>query len=101
MVSGDVFGAEGSGSRFDALAPHTQAAAAGLECGHFFEFRRFGLQALEQGEGIHSPSVLRTAFDAAIIALADPVEPPRIGNWQRAEHHGIDQCEYRGGPADS
>ena len=99
--AGDVLRTERTGQGFDTLAPYTQAPAPGLEGGNFFELRSFGLQALVQGEGNHAPSVLGTAFDAALVAFADAVEPAGIRNGQGTEHYGVDQGKDGGSAADS
>ena len=101
IISGDVLRAQRSRERFDAFTPRTHTPAAGLESRHFFEFRRLLLQTLEQRIGKHPPLVLRPAFDAAIVAGTDSVEPAGISNRQGTQHHGVDQGEYGGSPADS
>ena len=101
IVSGDVFGAQRAGGRFDAFATDRGAPVAGLEGGKLFEFRGLGLQALEQVVGEHAPSVLRTAFDAAVVAFADAVEAGGVGDREGAEHYGVDEGEDGGGAADA
>ena len=101
IVARDVLGPQRFGRDGGALPPHAQTVAAGLKGSHFFEFRRRCFQTLVQRKGIHSPALLRAAFHAAIVAVADPIEERRIGNRQRAQHHRVDQSEDRGSAADS
>src|SRR5258707_1247476 len=77
------------------------AFQAGLQCRHFFKLGRLCFQTFVQRIGIHAPHVLGTAFHAAIIALANAVEPRRISNRQRAQHHCMDQRKYCRGSANS
>ena len=101
VAAGDVLGPKRAGRGFDALAADAQPAAPRLERGNLLELGRFRLEPFVQGEGEHPPSLLRSPFHAAVVAFAHAVEPVRIGDGQRAEHHGVDQREDRGGAADS
>src|SRR2546430_3620308 len=89
------------GHGFNTLTPHAHAPASSLKGGNFFEFRSFGLKALVQREGNHAPTVLRTAFDTALVAFADAVQPAGVRNGQRTEHHGVDKRENGSGAADA
>ena len=59
------------------------------------------LSRSKSGYEIHAPAILRPAFHAAVVAFADPVQPGRIGDRQRPEHHGMDERENRRGAADA
>src|SRR5690242_3269707 len=80
VIAAHVLRSKRSGGRLDALTAHTQASAPGLESGHLLKLRSLRLQAFIQRIREHAPLVLGTAFDAAIIAVADTVEPARIRN---------------------
>ena len=60
-----------------------------------------GLQPLEERIREHAPAILGAALDAAVVAVADAVEPGRIADRQRLQHHGVDQREDGGGAADA
>src|SRR5439155_5223977 len=77
------------------------AEAAGLKRGQLFEFGRVGLEPLEEREGEHAPATLRSALDAAVVAVADAVEAFRIRDRQRAQHDGVDQRENGGRAANA
>ena len=100
VISGDVLGVQGFGGLF-AFAPHAQEPVAGLESSHVLKFRCLRFQPFIQWERIESPTVLRAAFHTAFVALAHAVEPPGIRNRQGAQHHRMNQREYRRGSADS
>lgn len=74
---------------------------AGLEGGQLFEFWRLGFEAFEERVREHAPAVLRSALDAAVVAVADAVETFRVGDRERAQHDRVDQCEDCGRAADS
>src|SRR6266436_3968173 len=80
---------------------HAHPPAARLEGRNLLEFRCFCLEALIQREGNHAPAVLGTAFDATIVAFADAVEPARVRDGERAEHHGVNECKNCRGTADA
>ena len=61
----------------------------------------FGLDALEQREREHAPAILRAALHAAVVAVADPVEPRRVAHRQRLQHHRMDEREDGRGAADA
>src|SRR5262249_27860890 len=66
-----------------------------------FEFRRFGLQPLEQRKRKHAPALLRSALDAAVVAVADAIERGRIADRQRPQHDRVNQREDGRGAADA
>ena len=101
IAAAHVFGPERPGGRIDPLAAHAQPRASGLERRRLLELRRCRLQPLVQRIGDHSPAVLRAAFDAAVVAVADPVEPGRVGDRQRTQHDRVDQREDGRGAADA
>ena len=47
------------------------------------------------------PRALRAAEDAAVVAVAQPVDALGIGHRQRFQHQGVDQREDPGIRADS
>ena len=55
----------------DYFAADAQAVRAGLKCGNFFELRRLCFQFFVERKRVHSPAILRTALDTAILAVAD------------------------------
>src|SRR5579859_4242378 len=69
ITRGHVFRAQRSGNGFSAFAPDAHPSAARLKSSHVFEFRRFGFEAFVQRVRKHSPAILQTAFNAAIVAL--------------------------------
>src|SRR5262249_41954918 len=73
VVSGYILRTQRSRGNVGPLTPHTEALAASLEGSHLFKFRGFGFQPLVKRKGKHSPPILRTAFHAAIIAVADSI----------------------------
>src|SRR5919197_849372 len=100
IISSDVLGAERTSELLGALTPDAETRAAGLKRRDFFELARFRLQPFVQRKGEQAPAVLRTAFDAAVVAVADAIETGRIRNRQRAERHGVNEREYGRGAAD-
>jgi hypothetical protein len=93
VIASDVHGAQRRRRRVDVRSPHADARAAGLKGGHLFEFRRLGLQPLEQGQREHPPAILRAALHAAGVAVADAIEPRWIADRQRLQHHGVHERE--------
>src|SRR5262245_30560298 len=71
------------------------------ESRQLFELGRFGFETFEERIREHAPAVLRSALDAAVVAVADTVEAFRVGDRERAEHDRVDQCEDRGRAADT
>ncbi len=100
IISSDVLGAQ-SASGLLAFAADGGVPASGLKGGDLLEFRRIAREPLEQRIGIHTPVVLGSTFDAAIVADADAVERCRVGNGQRPKHDGVNQSEDGGGAADA
>src|SRR5579885_2461048 len=80
-------------------APPAPWPAARLERRRLLEFRRLRFQPFIQRIRKHSPAVLRPALNAAIVAFAHAVEPPRIAHRQRPQHHRMNEREDRGRPA--
>src|SRR5260221_14538278 len=74
VVAGDVFRPERARGDVHAGPADAEAEATGLEGGQFFEFRRLGPEAFEERVREHAPPILRTALDAAVVAVANPVE---------------------------
>src|SRR5581483_9181582 len=72
--AGDVLRTERPRADIDALPPHADAPASGLERGDLFELRRVRDEALVERPREHAPFVLRAALDAAVVAAADSVE---------------------------
>src|SRR5580765_4516956 len=101
VVAGDVFRPERA--RGDVYAGPTDAGAeaAGLEGGQLFELGRFGFEAFEERVREHAPAILRSAIDAAVVAVADAVEAVRLGDRERAQHDRVDQREDGGRAADA
>jgi hypothetical protein len=56
--------------------------------------------AARRWEREQAPSVLGTALDAAVVAVADPVEPRRTRDRQRSQYDGVDEREDGRGAAD-
>jgi hypothetical protein len=73
VIPGDILSPQRLGSQAGPLPPYAQASAGGLEGSDILELRRFALETLVQGIGVHSPSLLRTTLHAAIVAIADAV----------------------------
>ena len=61
----------------------------------------FGFEAFEERIREHAPAILRSALDAAVVAVADAVEAFRVGDRERAQHDRVDQREDRGRAADA
>ena len=101
IVARDVLRAQRLGGESAALPPHAQARPSRLKCSHFFEFRRLCFQPLVERKGEHSPPVLRAAFHAAIVAVADTVQKRRIRNRQRPQHDRVDHREDCSGSPNS
>src|SRR5438552_18045510 len=78
VVAGDVFAPERARGDVHAGAADADAEAAGLEGGQLFEFGRFGLEAFEERVREHAPAILRSALDAAVVAVANAIERLRI-----------------------
>ena len=97
----DILGPQGSGSRTNTFPPHTQTAAACLECCYFLKFRSRGLQSLKEGIGKKTPPVLGPSLDTALIPFSDAVKAPGIPDRQGPYHHGIDERKDCRGSADS
>ena len=97
----DVFGAQRPRRVLDSLAAGADLPASGLKSGDFFKLRSFGLQPQEEGIGEHAPLVLGSAFDAAIVAVADAIEAGRVGDRQGAEHNGMNKREDGGSAANA
>src|SRR5262245_16852340 len=76
VVARDVFHPERACGDIDAGPTDADAgSAAGLERSQLFELRRFCSEALEERVREHAPAILRSALDAAVVAVADAVEP--------------------------
>ena len=101
VVAGDVFRPERARGDVHAGPADADAEAAGLEGGQLFELGRFGFEAFEERVREHAPAILRSALDAAVVAVADAVEAFRVGDRERAQHDRVDQCEDRGRAADT
>src|SRR5207249_6236840 len=101
VVAGDVFRSERARGDVHAGPADADAEAAGLEGGQLFELGRFGVEAFEERVREHAPPILRSALDAAVVAVADAVEAFRVGDRERAQHDRVDQCEDRGRAADT
>src|SRR5262249_34310770 len=101
VVASDVFRPERARGDVHAGPADADAEAAGLEGGQSFELGRFGFEAFEERVRGHRPAILRSALDAAVVAVADAVEPFRVGNRERPQHDRVDQCEDRGRAADT
>src|ERR1019366_7355126 len=101
IVARYVLGAQWFRGESAALAPNAQAVAAGLKCGHFFEFRCLCFQPFVERKAEHPPPVLRAALHAAIVAVANTIQKRRIRNGQGAQHDRVDDGENRGGSANS
>ena len=67
-----------------------------LERGEFGELRRRRLELLIERVGEHAPIALRSALDATILSVADPIEAGRIDHRQRFKHDRVDQGEDGG-----
>ena len=101
VVAADVAGSQRPRRLFDARPPCADAALAGLEGRQLLELRQVGLQPLEQRIREHAPAILGAALHAAVVAVADAVEPGRVADRQRPQHHRVDQREDRGRAADA
>lgn len=101
IISGDEFGAQGSGGQVNSLTADAETPEASLESGQLLKFRRGRFQLFKQGERIHSPEALRATLDAAIVAVAHAIESGGIGNRQGAKHYRINQSEDGCGAADT
>src|SRR6185295_15811256 len=101
VVAGDVFTAERARGEVHAGAADADAGAAGLEGGQLFELGRFGFEAFEEREREQTPAILRSALDAAVVAVADAVEAFGVGDRERTQHDRGDQREDRGRAADA
>src|SRR5216684_3917076 len=92
----DVFRPERARGDVHAGPADADAEAAGLEGRQLLELGRFGFEAFEERVREHAPAILRSALDAAVVAVADAVEALRVGDRERAQHDRVDQCEDRG-----
>src|SRR5262249_3791230 len=104
VVAGDVLAPQRARGDVNNIAPSPADAdteAARLEGGQLFELGRRLFEAFEEREREHAPAILRSALDAAVVAVADPVEAFRIGNRERAQHDLVNQREDRGRAADA
>jgi hypothetical protein len=101
VVAGDELGAQRPRRRINVLPPDAEAGACGLKGRDLFELGHFGFQPFEQRKRIQPPSLLRTALDAAGIAVTDTVKAQGIADRQRAQHHRMDQGENGRGPANA
>src|SRR5437762_13987030 len=101
VVAGDVFRPERARGDVHAGPADADAEAAGLEGGQLFELGSFGFEAFEERVREHAPAILRSALDAAVVAVADAVEAFRVGDRERAQHDRVDQGEDRGRAADT
>ena len=101
VVAGDVFRPERARGDVHARPADADTEAAGLEGGQLFEFRRFGFDPFEERVREHAPAILRSALDAAVVAVADAIEAFRVGDGERAQHDRVDQGEDRGRAADT
>ena len=95
ITSSYIFGTQWTGSSFKVLAANRHAPATGLECRDFLELRHCREHLLIKRVWKEAPTVLRTAFHAAIIPFSHAIEPRRIGDRQRAQHHSMYQREDR------
>ncbi len=101
VVAGHVLGAERTRGALHFLSPHADAGAARLKRGQLLELGCLGFETFEQRKGEHPPAILRTALDAAVVAVADAIQGCRVGDREGLEHHGVDQRENRGRSADA
>ncbi len=65
------------------------------------EFRRLGLEPLEQRKREHPPAILWAALHAAVGAVADAVQARRVADGQRAQHDSVDERENGRGAANA
>ena len=75
VIAADVDGADRTRRIHHALPAHAHASHAGLKGRQLLELRHFGPDTLEQREREHAPAVLRAALHAAVVPVADAVEP--------------------------
>ena len=100
VVAADVDGAKRTRRVVYALPAHAHASHAGLKGRELLELRYFGLDSLEQREREHAPAVLRAALHAAVVAVADAVQPGGVAHRQRLQHHRMNEREDSRGAAD-
>ena len=90
VVAGDVGGAQRPRRAVHALPADAQSIAACLERGERLELRHLGAEALEERIREHPPAILGSALDAAVVAVANPVQAGRVARpaANAASRHG-------------
>ncbi len=93
IIAGDELAVHRLGYAITLAAAYAELPFARLECGQLGELRGGLLQVQIEGVRKHAPILLRRAFDAAVIAIANAVEAGRIGHGQRLQHDCVNQRE--------
>jgi hypothetical protein len=96
IVAGHVLGAQRPGGRFHSFAANAHRAAAGLKGGEVLELGGVLFETLVEREREHAPTILRSAFHAAVVAVANAIQPRWIRHGQRSQHHRVNEREDRG-----
>ena len=102
VVAGDVFRPERARGDVHAVPADAERATPpawnAVTCSNSGASR---FEPFEERVREHAPAILRSALDAAVVAVADAVEARRVGDRQRAQHDRVDEREDRGRAADA